>query len=119
MSISHKLAVIQRTPISLPVELNCLVCPLSKLLIITKGKLKNNVKVENRQKRYAHLLWEFWKKDHELFPKEIMNKKAKAESSPHALIFVFDGSTEDVPNSEEEIKFFRQIIQIAKKKSKF
>ena len=80
--------------------------------------MKNNVEIKNRTKRYAHLLWEFWKKDHELFPSEIVNKNAKNETSPHSLIFVFDGSTEDVPNSEEEVDFYSKIIKQAKSKGR-
>lgn len=81
--------------------------------------MKNHVEVRNRTQRYAHLLWEFWKKDHELFPEEILDKQAKNETSPHCIVFVFDGSTEDVPNSEEEVKFFLNIIKRAKSKGEF
>ena len=77
------------------------------------------MEIKNRTKRYAHLLWEFWKKDHELFPKEIIDQKAKNETSPHCLVFVFDGSTEDVPNSEEEVKFYSKIIKHSKSQGKF
>lgn len=62
------------------------------------------------------MLWEFWKKDHELFPAEIMDKDAKHETSPHCIVFVFDGSTEDVPNSEEEVRFYAKTIRRAKSK---
>ena len=78
--------------------------------------MRNNVEIKNRTKRYAHLLWEFWKKDHELFPPGILDKNAKNETCPHSIVFVFDGSTEDVPNSEEEVKFYAKVIKQAKSK---
>ena len=31
-------------------------------------------------------------------------------SKPHAIIFVFDGSLEKVPNGEEEVRFFSNIL---------
>ena len=61
-------------------------------------------------------MWEFWKKDHELFPEEIIENNRKDESNAHAVIFVFDGSTEDVPNTKEEIDFYKKIMQKAKNK---
>lgn len=81
-----------------------------------QGNLKNHVIIENRRKRYASLLWEFWKKDYELFPDEIINKDKVDESNAHAMILVFDGSTEDVPNSQEEIDFYKKIMKKAKNK---
>ena len=87
----------------------CYVC-LTKY----KGRIKNNVEIKNRSRRYAYLLWEFWKEDHQLFPSEIVNKKAKLETRPHAVIFVFDGSTEEVPSTEEETRFYRQVLKRAK-----
>ena len=33
---------------------------------------------------------------------------------PSCLIFVFDGSIDDIPSSEEEIKFYKDIIQMAR-----
>lgn len=35
------------------------------------GLVKNKTKVEQRKYRYAYLLWEFWKRDTELFPSDI------------------------------------------------
>lgn len=81
-----------------------------------QGGLKNHVEVRNRTKRYAHLLWEFWKKDHELFPEEIMDGNARVETAPHCVVFVFDGSTEDVPNSAEEVDFFAKTVKAARLK---
>ena len=73
--------------------------------------------VEQRNYRYAYLLWEFWKKDNELFPGEIMSRKKDLSQEPHSLIFVFDGSLDQVPNGQEEIKFYRDIINKARARS--
>ena len=67
----------------------------------------------NRSKRYAHLLWEFWKRDEELFPDEIMHDKTGLNKKPHALIFVFDGSTDQVPATEEDAQFYKGCIELA------
>jgi hypothetical protein len=48
--------------------------------------------VEQRTYRYAYLLWEFWKKDAELFPVDIMKRTTGMRGRPHCLLFVFDGS---------------------------
>ena len=85
---------------------------------ITKN-LKDLTVIEQRNYRYAYLLWEFWKKDHELFPKEIYENKQDLGNMPHALIFVFDGSLEEVPNGKEETMFYKEIIEKARKKSNF
>jgi len=60
------------------------------------------------------LLWEFWKKESELFPPEILSNKKGINSFPHCLVFVFDGSLDEVPNTEEEIEFYKQIIMNCK-----
>lgn len=72
--------------------------------------------LEQRNWRYAYFLWEFWKKDSELFPSDIFTNKS-LDTQPHALIFVFDGSLDQIPNGEEETKFYKGIIQMARKKS--
>ena len=72
--------------------------------------------VEQRNWRYAYLLWEFWKNDSELFPKEIIIGE-DLQHKPHALIFVFDGSLDEIPNGEEETKFYWNIINSARAKS--
>ena len=41
------------------------------LLLCMEGKVNNLSVVETRNFRYAYLLWEFWKKDSELFPDDI------------------------------------------------
>ncbi len=87
-------------------------------LLITKN-VKDLSVIQQRNYRYAYLLWEFWKKDHELFPQEIYEKGDNLNKMPHALIFVFDGSLEEVPNGKEETMFYKEIIDKARKKSIF
>jgi len=53
--------------------------------------------VSQRNYRYAYYLWEFWKKDSELFPAQIL-KKRELNDMPHSVIIVFDGSLDEVPN---------------------
>ncbi len=73
--------------------------------------------IEQRTWRYAYLLWEFWKKDTELFSSDVMSD-SKIESRPHSLIFVFDGSTDKIPAHDEEIDFYKSVLQKARTKSK-
>ena len=42
--------------------------------LIIQGRVKNKSRVEQRTYRYAHLLWEFWKKDTDLFPRDIYTR---------------------------------------------
>lgn len=72
--------------------------------------------VQQRTYRYAYLLWEFWKKDSDLFPREILSDN-ESNSRPHVLLFVFDGSVDKIPNGEEEALFYRNILQKARSKS--
>lgn len=41
--------------------------------MIIEGKVKHGYEIKNRQQRYAYMLWEFWKKDEELFPENLLN----------------------------------------------
>lgn len=59
------------------------------------------------------MLWEFWKSDSELFPAEIVESKVGLNKKPHAIVFVFDGSTDQVPASEEDALFYRRAIESA------
>ena len=79
-----------------------------------KGKVKDRNMVEQRNYRYAYLLWEFWKSDQDLFPSQIIQKGKSLKRKPHCLIFVFDGSFEDIPNGEEETAFYREILRKAR-----
>lgn len=87
-----------------------------QLGVILDGAVKDDSIVQQRNYRYARLLWEFWKKDEDLFPNEILTRGSTLNSKPHALLFVFDGSMDDVPGDEEETKFYKDIIQMARLK---
>lgn len=63
------------------------------------------------------MLYEFWKKDSELFPPEIISKEATLSSKPHCVVFVFDGSLEEVPSGDEEVEFYRGIVQRCRARS--
>merc|ERR1719230_1193704 len=45
-----------------------------QLSIMLDGSVKDDSLVQQRNYRYARLLWEFWKKDVDLFPPEILVK---------------------------------------------
>jgi hypothetical protein len=66
------------------------------------GKIKDKSLVEQRNYRYAYMLWEFWKNDNELFQKSIKIKNPGLSDKPHSICFVFDGSMDEIPNGEEE-----------------
>jgi energy-coupling factor transporter ATP-binding protein EcfA2 len=88
-----------------------------QLGVILDGNVKDDSIVQQRNYRYARLLWEFWKKDVDLFPPEILVQRGNSlGTKPHALLFVFDGSMDDVPDGEEETKFYRDIIHMARAK---
>ena len=72
--------------------------------------------IQQRTFRYAYLLWEFWKKDSELFPKEILAQSGP-DLKPHALVFVFDGSPDKII-SNEEAEFYKNVLQKVRAKSK-
>eukprot|EP00357_Protocruzia_adherens_P005913 CAMPEP_0115038600 /NCGR_PEP_ID=MMETSP0216-20121206/43505_1 /TAXON_ID=223996 /ORGANISM="Protocruzia adherens, Strain Boccale" /LENGTH=467 /DNA_ID=CAMNT_0002419031 /DNA_START=43 /DNA_END=1446 /DNA_ORIENTATION=- len=90
-----------------------------QLRLLMKGNVKDMSMVEQRNFRYAHLLWEFWKKDSELFPTDIVRRKSTLKTRPHSLVFVFDGSMDEIPNGEEETKFYKEIIEMAREKHYF
>ena len=66
------------------------------------GKVKDQTVVQQRYYRYAYLLWEFWKKDTELFPSDILSQP-NIETIPHSIIFVLDGSREEILREKEVI----------------
>lgn len=86
---------------------------------IIDGKIKDKSLVEQRNYRYAYLLWEFWKRENELFPPEIMAGDQGLKSRPHCVVFVFDGSMDDIPNSAEEVAFYKEIINRARERKYF
>jgi len=38
------------------------------------------------------------------------------KGKPHCVCFVFDGSTDDIPSSEEETSFYKDILDMARSK---
>eukprot|EP00403_Amphidinium_massartii_P017504 CAMPEP_0178427406 /NCGR_PEP_ID=MMETSP0689_2-20121128/29731_1 /TAXON_ID=160604 /ORGANISM="Amphidinium massartii, Strain CS-259" /LENGTH=349 /DNA_ID=CAMNT_0020049117 /DNA_START=59 /DNA_END=1108 /DNA_ORIENTATION=- len=87
-----------------------------QLGVILDGAIKDDCIVQQRNYRYARLLWEFWRKDSELFPTEILVRKNGLGTKPHALLFVFDGSKDEIPDGQEETRFYREIIQQCREK---
>ena len=84
--------------------------------IILDGRVKDGVFVEQRSNRDPFALWEFWKKSSELFPNEILdNEEPNIKSIPHAVVFFFDGSTDEVIQSEDN-KFYKELIYLCKRK---
>ena len=84
--------------------------------ILLNGNIKDGVKLEQRTERNPLALWEFWKRDSELFPKDIFfAEEVGIESIPHSIVFVFDGSTDEVINKEDEM-FYKDLVNISKKK---
>ena len=84
--------------------------------IILDGKVKDGVKIEQRENRDPFALWEFWKKSSELFPNEILNLEEPTISSiPHSVVFIFDGSSDEVVQGEDE-KFYKDLIVLCKRK---
>lgn len=78
--------------------------------LIVEGKVKDNVKVNQSKTRNPFLLWEFWREDEELFPKEILrNDNPTLANVPHTVILVFDGSSDDIINPEE-VGFYRDLV---------
>ena len=83
--------------------------------ILLDGNVKDNTLIEQRNERNPLALWEFWKKDSELFPTEIFNaEKPGINSIPHAIVFVFDGSNDEVIQKEDiiltRIDIFEKLI---------
>ena len=87
--------------------------------LIIQGKVKDLSRVEQRSHRYAYLLWEFWRDRNHLFPTEIMKNKPSLTDKPHCLLFVFDGSMEEIPNGEEETQFYKEVMQLARSRGYF
>ena len=84
--------------------------------ILLEGNVKDGVKIEQRTERDPFSLWEFWKRDSELFPKEIFDAKEPGINSvPHAVVFVFDGSIDNVIQ-EEDIFFYKDLVNFSKNK---
>jgi len=50
-----------------------------------------------------------------LFPNEIQ-VEASMRTKPHCLVFVFDGSMDEIPNSAEETQFYKEIMNKARER---
>ena len=87
---------------------------LNQLNLVIDGKVADKSLVEQRNYRYAYLLWEFWKRDTELFPPTIIREGRGLKTKPHCICFVFDGSMDEIPNGEEETNFYKEIIALAR-----
>ena len=84
--------------------------------ILLDGNVKDDILIEQRSQRNPLALWEFWKKDSELFPTEIFNAEEPGiDSIPHAIVFVFDGSNDEVIQKEDE-NFYKELVNISKRK---
>ena len=84
--------------------------------IILDGKVKDGVFIQQRNTRNPYALWEFWKKSSELFPSEILTEEdPNINSIPHAVVFFFDGSTDEVVQSEDN-KFYKELVYLSKRK---
>lgn len=86
--------------------------------VIIEGNVKEDTEVVQNKNRNPFLLWEFWKKDAELFPKEIFNaKEIGLDSIPHNIVFVFDGSSDEVIDQNDE-KFYKELVELSLMKGK-
>ena len=85
--------------------------------VLLDGTVKDGINIEQRANRDPLALWEFWKKSSELFPKEIFNEEESGniKSIPHSVVFVFDGSTEEIVQSED-INFYKDLVNLSKSK---
>ena len=84
--------------------------------IILDGKVRDGMLIEQRENRDPFALWEFWKKSSELFPNEIINPEEPNMSSiPPAVVFIFDGSSDQIVQEEDE-KFYKELIVLCKRK---
>ena len=84
--------------------------------IILDGRVRDGMKIEQRENRDPFALWEFWKKSSELFPNEILNPEEPSLTSiPHSVVFIFDGSSDEVVQGEDE-RFYKELISLCKRK---
>jgi len=84
--------------------------------IILDGRVRDGMIIEQRENRDPFALWEFWKKSSELFPNEILNPEEPSLTSiPHSVVFIFDGSSDEVVQGEDE-RFYKELITLCKRK---
>ena len=87
--------------------------------VMIEGKVKDGMLIKQRTERNPFALWEFWKKDSELFPTEIFKAENPGiDSIPHTVVFVFDGSADEVIQ-KEDVLFYRTLVDISKNKGYF
>lgn len=84
--------------------------------VMMQGNVKDNVQIKQIKDRNPILFWEFWKKDSQLFPKEIFfAEKVGIESIPHAIILVFDGSKDEIID-KDDLDFYQDLISLSENK---
>jgi predicted AAA+ superfamily ATPase len=84
--------------------------------LIVEGKVKEDKQIVQEKNRNPFMLFEFWKKDSELFPKEIfLSKQGGLDAIPHNIVLVFDGSIDDII-SDDDVKFYRELVRLSEKK---
>jgi len=86
--------------------------------IILDGQLKDCSQIEQNANKDKQSLLEFWKKPNELFPKEIFKSEVgegKIRSLPHSVVFVFDGSKDEILE-KEDVRYYQNLICISKEK---
>jgi hypothetical protein len=56
-----------------------------------------------------------------LFPDNLLRNQSEIslKTKPHCLVFVFDGSMTEIPNGQEEIAFYKDIITKARERKYF
>lgn len=54
-----------------------------------------------------------------MFPQRIIQKVKSLKRKPHCLVFVFDGSLDEIPNGEEETNFYKEILVRARDRKYF
>jgi predicted AAA+ superfamily ATPase len=91
---------------------------MEQFKVIIDGRVKENKQIVQEKNRNPLLLFEFWKKDAEIFPKEIfLSKQGGLDAIPHNIVFVFDGSIDDIISEDDE-KFYRELVKQSEKKGK-
>jgi energy-coupling factor transporter ATP-binding protein EcfA2 len=91
---------------------------LEQFKLIISGKVKDDKQIVQTKERNPLSLWEFWKKDAELFPKEVfLAKQGGLEAIPHNIVFVFDGSIDEIISEDDE-KFYRELVKTSENKGK-
>lgn len=83
--------------------------------VIVNGKAKENKQITQSKSRNPLLLWEFWKEDEEVFPKEVIDDNPSLDTVPHVCLLVFDGSSDDIINPDE-VEFYKDLIMTCKSK---